>query len=321
MNLSPSLRNRLRTLVTHILSIFLRESCYYSKFYGSHKSPMLKTIGNIAHVKRYARELSIDSRGDLARFFFRYNRIRPLILTEEESRLAAEMGGNGIAFLPPRPLMADHFLSYFDWFFDDPVPSDEYKRASGFNIDNRVLAYMVDTEILRVHATYMKAMPYVRACIGLNVTFPLRGDRTSRDKVQAKMTSGFADDWHRDTPGLVQAHMLLQDTAIDDPHMLYAAGSHQETFHKLSDAFSEEYVNENFQVIHCIGKKGTIYLFDGSRGLHRMFSSKGRIRMTADILFTPGNNMLTEECPIKNITDLDLGGLDNFQREALKYFK
>ena len=115
--------------------------------------------------------------------------------------------------------------------------------------------------------------------------------------------------------------MLLSDVEETDPHLLYAKGSnHYHPKAYTRNQSSDEFINSNFDVLRGTGKKGDVYLFDGSRGWHRLSCYNGSKRLALHSTFTHGLNNLAKISPIDNLNSLDLSSLASLQKNALKYF-
>lgn len=212
--------------------------------------------------------------------------------------------------------------NYGSFFNDGEISSDEYKRTFSLSVPPHLMERLLDEKIISLFSSALGSQAYLRASPALNITEPKQRDLTSRDFYSGNISasSGFASRWHRDTPFLMQYHVLLKDIGMNDPHMIFAKGSSKINFGRYASFASEEFIKDNFEVVHCIGGKGTIYLFNGGDGLHRMLSAPEGRRETLEVHFTKGNSILTDACPIQNIDELKNANFTPRQTESMKFF-
>lgn len=218
---------------------------------------------------------------------------------------------------------ADEILKEYDYFFENIKKDDkDYKRIFSLSIKEDLFRRILDSNLLQMMCEYCDSQQYLRASPGLNVTYPGFSDITSKNIGETKYRDGgFANFYHLDTPNLRQYHILLKDVGMDDPHMLYARKSNKKYFGHHYRIASEEYVNANYEITHCIGPKGTVYVFDGGSGLHRMYATEKNYRISMDIMFTPGNSILKDSCPIVNLGEMKFESFDDLQKESLRFLK
>ncbi|TGL45844.1 hypothetical protein EHQ49_00200 [Leptospira perdikensis] len=255
---------------------------------------------------------------------FRKVPLNAKLTSEQYNKYLAEFKANGIIVIDSYFAQeADELLKEYDYFFKDIKKDDkDYKRIFSLSIKEDLFRRVLDSNLLQLLCEYSESQQYLRASPGLNITYPGFADITSKNIGETKYRDGgFANFYHLDTPNLRQYHILLKDVGMDDPHMLYARKSKQKHFGLHYRIASEEYVETNYELTHCVGPKGTVYVFDGGSGLHRMYATEENYRMSMDIMFTPGNSILKESCPIVNIGEMKFDGFDELQKESLKYLK
>jgi hypothetical protein len=145
--------------------------------------------------------------------------------------------------------------------------------------------------------------------------------------------------WHYDTPSQITCHVILEDCSLNTTHMLVAKGTNQ-LHHMYTDEnydyyYSEEYVRDHYQIIPCIGKRGTAVIFDNN-ALHRMNPIKNAYRCLLATLYTPGNSiywwrpkgampgnpsrLLEPQDSYTQVTPIDMASLDDFQRASIAWF-
>lgn len=124
--------------------------------------------------------------------------------------------------------------------------------------------------------------------------------------------------WHVDhTAGLVNFHVLLQDTTTSSAHMQFLPGSNK--YYNSRDAYSDESVNRfKNKPIDCVGKKGSIYFHQGNT-LHRVVGKYNSERLGLIFSFSKGAGI---EFNYKHILSLmekryDIDTLSKEKREIL----
>jgi hypothetical protein len=269
---------------------------------------------------------------DFYKVFLKYSRRNPSqkeknfkkLEKDKYDSLLAEFNQNGIVILNSYfNSEVDRILSEYRDFFSIIEPNkNDYKRLFSFPIEESLLEDLLTPDLLSLLCEYKKTQLYLRSCPGLNITYPGFKDITTREiKERNYNETGFANFFHLDTPHLVQYHILLKDVGMNDPHMLYAKKSNHTYFGMHYRIATEEFVTNNYEIVHCIGSKGTVYLFDGGSGMHRMFATEYGYRMTMDFMFTPGNSILKDSCPISNIDSMTFENFSDLQLESLKFLR
>lgn len=129
--------------------------------------------------------------------------------------------------------------------------------------------------------------------------------------------------WHYDTVNMLQYSLLLNNVTESGTHMQVAIGDHKRHRTHLHDNdywYSDEYIDKNLDIAHCVGPKGTLYLFD-SNAVHRLNLSKNSLRLDFKVMFTPGNNNLYQQhgkqykLQLKNV---DLSSLSEMQKISIQ---
>lgn len=261
--------------------------------------------------------------------YLKYRKKRKITLREQSSlkfkayqKSLSDLNENGVTIITGFfANEADDILSNYSEFFNEYKKNNkDYKRLFSLRLDPLLFRKLLSDDLVSLLCDYKKTQLYLRSSPGLNITYPGFNDITTHDmKISQNNETDFANFFHLDTPHLVQYHILLKDIDINDPHMLYAKKSHKHYFGMRYRIATEEYVRRNYEIGHCIGPKGTVYLFDGGSGMHRLFSTKEGFRMTMDFMFTPGNSILKDSYPIQNIEDFK--NLSNLQEESIKYLR
>jgi hypothetical protein len=112
--------------------------------------------------------------------------------------------------------------------------------------------------------------------------------------------------WHRDNypPGSLKVMLYLTDVAEEDGPLTYALGSHagfEPELGKYGDRIPREEVEGRLKVFPCLGKRGTIILFDNN-GVHRAANPSRGYREVVNSLILPS---VTGIRPAVNGTSLE----------------
>ena len=171
--------------------------------------------------------------------------------------------------------------------------TNPYKHGQGF------LKLAVDNFILGVIAGYM------------GKHFMLQHAVISRYYPSGKTNFG-SWQWHHDSWGRkINVMVLLTDVTEKDQYMSYMKGS-QKIYHSLertsiNDRFTEDEVKSlaGLQEFHCLGKAGTVFIFD-SNGLHRGNRSLGATRDSLITNYTAGRYIWGFNIPERFVRGLTL---------------
>jgi hypothetical protein len=199
---------------------------------------------------------------------------------------------------------------------DGPQGNDKTLKLNALTI-----SFWLNMPLVALLGKYLQRFPYARNYPSVSVANPNFSTLPTRHVENSD--EHFAVRWHYDTVNLVQFHVLLNNVDCDGSHMQILGGTHRHHHLKLTPDdywLSDEYVkSRNHPVIDCVGKKGTVYLFD-SNGYHRFLAVKGKPRAFLKCEFTPGNNILMQCAKVAESLSEDenaLRALDPAQREIL----
>lgn len=295
---------------------------YPNEFYGQFTAGCLSSVEMfIWNMLEYSRFYEYCK----YKYFKQKNRIKEdsgcILNKKERENYINEMRDNGVIILDGFfEKQVDLIKNKYKDFYGDAFSNKGYKRKLDPDIDDFILDLILHPDVLYILSGYYNAQPYLRCAPGLNITYPNGEDITSRGLYNRteKRNSGFADFWHLDTMHLTQMHILLNEVDETNPHMLYAIKSHKRTY-PFKSAASEEFIQKNFKIKSCVGKKGTIYIFDGSRGFHRLKVNKETLRTSMNVHYTLGNSILGKTLVNTNKSNLSISRLMPFQKECLEY--
>ncbi|MBI1202257.1 MAG: hypothetical protein GC182_07080 [Rhodopseudomonas sp.] len=173
--------------------------------------------------------------------------------------------------------------------------ADAYKAADLIlQLNELTLSFWLDMPLVAILGKYLQRFPYARNYPNVSVANP-NFDSLPTRKVNTPHDISLNVGWHFDTVNLVQFAVLLNDVDDTGSCMQVIAGTHRKHHLKLTrDDYwlSDEYVeSRDWPVVNCVGKKGTVYIFD-SNAYHRLRAVKGKPRSMLKCEFTPGNNTL-----------------------------
>jgi hypothetical protein len=266
---------------------FQRNSQYYYGRYLGTDHPLVLVIKNLIRPKRIIKKLLY---GQIVRIPFilsAANQAEELPeLTNEWQKYIEILKRDGIVLIPgffkkrSEALNENYKLNAQEF----PPRGKYYRLNADFN-NLDIFNIAVDPMILTILAKYYGCQPYLRQQPFINCTH--------LGTAKEPLTPGFNDFWHYDTVNQITAHVLLKDLSESDSNMFYAKGSHRthrEYISKNDYYYSEEYMNDNFEIIPCIGESGTLVIFD-SNGLHRLDLKLNTFRAFLHLNFLPGNDV------------------------------
>jgi hypothetical protein len=276
---------------------FQRNSQYfYGRYFGT-DHPFVLVIKNLLHPIRIIKKLLY---GQIVRIPFTLSASNPAEelpeLSNEWQKYVEILKRDGIVFIPgffkksSKALNENYKLNHQEF-----PPRDEYYRFYADSNDLDIFNIVVDPMMLTIVAKYYGCQPYYRDQPGINCTH--LGTRKQPEEV------GFNDFWHYDTVNQMTAHILLNDISESDSCMFYAKGSHRthrEYISKNDYYYSEEYMNDHFEIVPCIGESGTLVIFDPN-GLHRVDLKLNTFRSHLHLNFVPGNDFLERSKDMKAV--------------------
>lgn len=112
-----------------------------------------------------------------------------------------------------------------------------------------------------------------------------------------------AGKWHIDG-GLNQITFMLLVNDIDTSgtHMQYALKSTHETYKELDRwNIQDAQIEEKYEIAHCIGKAGTLYVFQGGLGYHRAVYKPNSTRSVYHANFTTGHDVKNKHLERKSV--------------------
>lgn len=306
------------------LSFQRNKNLYYSRYYGSDNMFIL-IIKNIFNPARILEKLRYGTIFPLPQYWIK-GKPAPSISTSESRRLADQFKQDGFLMLSgAHPELADHIQAKYSEFINSCKAGNNYNDLILREIDQKILDFIVNDKYLQVIADYYNGrQPYLRATGSLKVTNSL---------YPYPKTSGFHDEekkintgWHYDTVNMVQIHFLLHDLEPTDTHMKLTVGKHRTHRINLNSNdyyYSDEYIDNHYKVIPVCGKKGTVFIWD-SNAPHRAHPVVGRPRSFLQLLYSPGNDILTQNPKFGknyslNPSKLNLHNLSPLSHNALKY--
>jgi hypothetical protein len=296
---------------------FQRDSQYFYGRYMGTDHKFVLVIKNLIRPKRIIKKFIYGQIFRIPFIFSAGNRTEGLPeLPSEWQKYIDILKRDGIVIIPSfYNKEAKTINEYFKLNGDEFPPNDEYYRLSADINNPNVFNIAVDPMILTILAKYYNCQPYHRTQPSILCTH--------LDVKKESEKNGFNDFWHYDTVNQMTAHILLNDISESDNCMFYAKGSHRthREYISINDYYySEEYMNNNFDIIPCVGESGSLVIFDPN-GLHRLDQKVKTFRSHMLFLFTPGNDLMTESkyihADFNSNTRDEFFKLDQYQARSL----
>ena len=190
---------------------------------------------------------------------------RPVPLSVNAGRHLERLRQDGIvSFDRDFSDLADYIRDrYFAREFE--LPAGAPLRASGLQVshsvsfaDHRLHEVLFDREICGVICNYYGRQAYYRD----NPT-------VHREYAAASSRPLISGVFHSDSYRQISFMLLLRDLTEHDTHMEFAKGSHRQRQPSYDRTrIDQDAVTREFEIVHVVGKKGTLFVFD-TEGLHR----------------------------------------------------
>ena len=292
--LRGSRRFALRVAHRTVKFVFLNNKrYYYSGYYGCDHALVL-LVKNILRPGRFYTKLRYGLVPFLPKFLLSGN-AAPEGSTCETRQLASKLREDGfLVFNAANPELADYISEKYRDFIASTKPGSKYSDLILGEADERLLSIITNEKYLRVISDYYRGrQPYLRATGSVKVTRPVEsyiGTRSVLDKEKA-----FNTGWHYDTVNMIQIHFLLHDLEPSDTHMKLVKAAHRRHRVNLGSEdyyYSDEYIVDNYPIVPFCGEKGTVIIWD-SNSPHRAHPVAGRCRSFLQLLYSPGNDILT----------------------------
>jgi hypothetical protein len=298
---------------------------FYSRFFGC-DHPALLLLKNLLNPVRFANKVRYGCVPLLPPSLRKGEPAPAGTVTAQAIEQASLLREQGyLIFDGARPDMAEHLLRRYSRFMASITPADHYFDLFLREVDQSILAFMTDEKMLGIMAAYYHGrQPFLRETGAIKATWPTADRESTRQWAQSR--SKFAVDWHYDTVNMLQIHFLLQDLTEADSHMaLVANQARTHRVHLAPDdyAYSDEYIAARYRTVPFVGRKGTVILWD-SNAPHAAILRKDKPRLFMQMLYTPGNDILTLDPKFGMdmglaVEGLDLQALSPISRNALKY--
>jgi len=148
---------------------------------------------------------------------------------------------------------------------DFELPADSPLRANGLQVshsvsfaDRRLHEVLFDPEICGMVCNYYGRQAYYRDNPTVHKEYAAPSAKP--------LVSGV---FHSDSYRQLSFMLLLSDLTENDTHMEFARGSHRDQQPSYDRTrIDQQAVPREFEIVHLIGKKGTLFVFD-TEGLHR----------------------------------------------------
>ena len=328
--MSPSRTRLVRDFVQGVVFWFIRlvhrdRKYYYSTYYGSN-NPWMLLLKNLLRPKRYLTKFIYGQIVPLPVAISRGRALPEFTPSPDARNLCAQLKETGAVLLPRTYQdFANHLIKKFDMRPERYQAKSDYQSTDERTeddvcmkiVDRRVLDVMVDDLVLQIFGLYWGRQPYVRLPPGVSICMPSFDQKTTRETLMAN--ESFNMGWHYDTVNMLQFAILLNDVLPSGTHMQIARGDHRVhrvNMSKYDYYYSDEFAQDNCEVMPFVGPLGTAYLFD-SNAIHRLFAVKSSQRMVFKVECTPGNSVVTPKLIFDQGVTVD--HLTPLQRNSLRY--
>lgn len=225
-----------------------------------------------------------------ARYYYAFPNLlkRKVSISGENEKYLKELKENGIVVIPPHKFskIADHINenyislvenfpqiteSPFVYLVDDELNIDRIRLHISFK-DNDLKEIFLSEELSGLIYNYLGRQPYYR-----NYPYVIFNRASSDTK------DGIFQKFHKDRGfHQITLMMLLNDITEADTHMQYALKSHKKWVNPkhIRDRYSydDKDIYDEFDILNCVGKKGTLFIFDAGNGFHKNVKVPGTQR-------------------------------------------
>lgn len=315
-------------VVVLIRKLLLRDKRYYYGCYYSSHYKLLTFLNNLASPKRVIKKFLYGQIVRLPANICMANSFNKKDILPEAKNIAEQLKSDGAVMLPIL------YSEFADYLVQEYLPANHHidinmlqaekdkKISISINpINQKIMEFMADPLILSVFALYLGYQPYIMAPSDLVIVYP------DNQMPSTRMTTPDAEGlgemgWHYDTVNLIQSAILLKDITKQDSHMEVAKGGNNQHHVNISRKdyfYSDEYIKDHYEIFHCCGPMGSVYLFDPNAP-HRLNFSKNSMRVKFKTMYSPGNDSRAWRHPNANnwinLQGLDLSNLNSLQRSA-----
>jgi len=186
-------------------------------------------------------------------------------------------------------------------------------------LNKNLINIWLDSRINEIVSNYFRRKVFGATYPHILCINPLTSSLSSRE---CDAHSQINATWHFDNPLYISCFLLMHDVGMQDSHMQVLKGTNKALNINLSvrDRYlSDEYVDKKqFEIIDCIGKKGTLIIFD-STVFHRLKNIKNSPRLALKFEISCGNDLNMNYKDIANSLSLgfDIESLDKEKKDFL----
>ncbi len=202
----------------------------------------------------------------------------------------------------------------------------EYRSSDGsitqykyVPLSRNLMSIWIDSRIREIVSNYFGRKVFGATYPHIHSINPLTSSPSSKE---CKAHSQINASWHYDNPLYISCFLLLHDVGMKDSHMQVLKGTHRVcnvNFSERDRYLSDEYVNKKkFDTIDCVGKKGTLVIFDATV-FHRLKNVRNSPRTAFKFEISCGNDLNMNYKDISNSLCLgfDIESLNKEQRDFL----
>ncbi|MSR78443.1 MAG: hypothetical protein EXS63_09540 [Candidatus Omnitrophica bacterium] len=315
-----------RWLDRPVKRIFQKDQRYYYGPFNADESAAHNLYKNLRKPQKFFKKIAYGQFVPLPQLI-KLSRPTPkdFKISAEARDILDRFKQDGIVILPGYfPEYAKHIMAKYQI---DPCKVDFSSQGQGKKIalnsyDAETIKVLADPLIIQIFSGVYGCQPFVREVPVIAMVRPYETQPRTRQMPQNERPGTVG--WHYDTANMLSVGILLNDISKEDTRMQIAKKARRKHRVKLTDRFySDEIIEEHFEIVDCYGPAGTVYLFDPNAP-HRRYEVKDSCRVSIYTSYTPGNDIKTLVFPDEKEQRLDISAKDlahfsDLQKNVFKY--
>lgn len=297
---------------------------FYGEFRANEKS-LYNLYKNIRKPQRFFKKLFYSQLVPIPKIMSLCTPLpRDFSLSDQAKDIVERLKHDGVVILPGvYNDYSNYLLDKYQIDLDKVDPSENGEEITISHLDQTTFEVFSDSIIISSIGAYFNAQPFLRQAPSIFSIRPSNNVRHTRE-YDISNSNLKTMGWHYDTVNMIQCAILLNDITENDTHMQIVKGVHRKHRIKSKDRFySDEYINDHFEIVRCVGPAGTLVFFD-SNSPHRIFTVKHSLRIYIKATYTPGNDIVSRVFPEQkelqvSIDGLDMSKLSNVQKNIYDY--
>ncbi len=299
----------------------LHPNLYYGKFAGS-DAPGLLLVKNILSPKRFLLKLSYGQAVPLPKAFLLSESLPAgFIRSQETSSWARSFKSNGFVILPG--YFQEQIQGLAERYCAEPQKNPRSKELTVRYLsllDEAFAKIILQETMLSTIGQIFGCQPFIQDLPVITVVDTLHPPAGPKEEE-------IVTEWHSDNVNTIKLLVFLNDVEESGVRMLIAKASHApcRTPLDLNDSlYSDEYVRSKYQVVDCVGPKGTVVIFD-SNALHKQLRAPKSFRAMLAVKYSAGSGFNFSKKHTEGYFELtraeqifSSSPLSSIQRRALK---